>query len=301
MKRARRVQVFTALLGLMLLVGASGFDSHSLQFEPDIEVRNPISISTETESRFPLSVEQGELIIIEAKVFNSSSTPVEAPFDVSFDVFDFPPNASALAEGAITCLSNPDPGDSSKCLIARLGAVGSSSSSVTVKAQLDTTSLSPSSQEYGIFAIADSDDVIFENDTSNNVGQSFFFLKAIAPNFLVLEGLVTSGSTLVQGEILQIEFMVENDRPADIAHFTKVEFQIRKRGERFQTLGYPGFSCNCRRITLRANSELIIQAQVLTQFLEPGEYQIRMVMDPNHLIIESDERDNIGTLSFVIE
>ena len=303
MRRTRQVQILTALIAIIVLLGASGFDSQSLQFEPDIEVRNPISISTESQSEnvFPLSVEQGERIIIEAVIFNSSSAPVGDPFDVAFDVFDFPPNASALPEGSISCLSNPSPNDSSKCRVDGLGSVGSTGNSVVVRAQLDTTSLAPSTEPYGIFVIADSEDVISEFEKSNNSGQSNFLLEPVSPNFLVLEGHVSSGNSIAQGEMLQVEFMIENDRPADISQFTSVEFQIRKRGEKFRALGYPGFTCNCQRITLRANSEMTIQAQVLTHFLEPGEYQIRMVMDPNHLILESDERDNIGTLSFVIE
>ena len=280
----------------------------SAQGNLDVAVSSPISIVPEQDadgSADSNNFEQGEVLIVIANVFNAGSTPIDSKIDVRVELANFESGALfTLDSGAVTCLTQPDENDTARCSIANLAAAGQPGDSVEIRMRVDTSSFGVNIAGSGLALriVAEIVDVGIDSEPFNNTGEGFFILTEPIPNYLILDSKIASEAPIRQGNVLEASFTIENDRLVDVSIPTEIEFQIRRKGDRFATVGFPAISCpNCEGFTLASGEQQTVIASILTNFLEPGEYQVRAIVDAGNLVIESNENDNVATLSFVLE
>ncbi|MBI1730291.1 hypothetical protein HYR53_06705 [Candidatus Acetothermia bacterium] len=266
------------------------------QVKPDVQVRDPIDLSPSG------SVEQGTIVTISALISNGNAAPVTQSFDVIFQLEDTAAGtARTLTSSEVQCLTMASSTDASHCTIPGLAAVGQDGSSITIRAQFNTANISPST--YNIIATSKFTDENSKNDS----GQAPITITQRFPNVLVLGEFALSPSSPREGDVLTVDFTIENDRLADINVPFDVSLAIRKRvGDdqfnEFTTLSPPSLSCpDCKNIRLLSGERKIIEAQVASVLIDPGDYQMRILVDPNGVIPnEVSTKDNILTFDFVL-
>ena len=286
------------ILGIFLILGLVSVAGAQTSTQPDIQVQNPISVS-------PVTVEQGEIVTIVASVFNSRSSAVTTSFDVAILLFSggVPLDLPATA---VECLTNPKESDSSLCVIDSLSPVGSVTSSFDVRFTLNTADIDPSETPYDIFVSADPDGVI-TNDANdgNNQGQGAVQVNQRQPNILILAEFAVSPESPRQGDLLTVNFNIENDRLENVPPFD-ISVSIRKRinngtFERFFELITPALSCpDCTSTTLNIGQRRTIQARIATSLIDPGDYQMQIELDSQDIITEANEADNALTFDFTL-
>lgn len=277
------------------------------QDRPDIRVTNPIELEFGKVRDNTLSVEQGDLVVIIATISNTETVPVTIPFDV---VFQIQSNGEGeprdLGASEVECLGIPNSQDRSRCTLPGLAELGKPGAQIEIKAQLNTSQLAPNVQ-YTVFVVADPTDVqnqqgkVLETDESNNFGQGLLTVK-LDPNLTPLAETSLLPPQPQQGDLFSIEFTIENDRGIAVITPFRIDLALRKRGERtFQPLVPPALSCpDCTVSGLEANGRKVIRAQLVTVLLDPGAYQLRVTVDPDGIIPEADETDNVLTVDFVL-
>ncbi len=302
----RRISgVSLVLLLLVWLIALLSF----AQNRPDIEVTQPITLT-------PESAEQGETVIIRAMITNTETVPVDASFEVKFQIIrNDQGEIRDLTAEEVVCLNSPSGEDPTRCVVPRLSAVGQSGDTFEVRAQLNTIALSPA--EYTVRAVADPENTVSETNENNNTGEGFLSILPRRPNLSILAAFRLEPPTPRQGDILTVEFTVENDRPATLVAPIPISIALRNLALRVQgqteflELRPPAIRCPDliiidERCTiaegLSADSRRTIQMQLVTALLDPGDYQLRITVDPAEdgvgLINEADETDNVLTIEF---
>ena len=297
---------FVLSLSLLFLLVSFPFGASSAQGSLDVAVASPVSIVPEQDADGNADsnvFERGEILTVIATVFNAGSTSIESPISVEFELVSFITGQSLMLDsGAVTCLTLPDENDESTCLIPSLAAAGQPGDSIEIRARVDTSSFSVGFNTSAIFVMADLGDNSSDIDLSNNAGEAFINITEPIPNYLILDSKIASEAPIMQGDVLEASFTIENDRLVDVSIPTEIEIQIRRKGDRFATVGFPAISCpDCEGFTLASGEQQTVTASILTNFLEPGDYQVRAIVDAGNLVIESNENDNVATLSFVLE
>jgi hypothetical protein len=269
---------------------------------PDIQVTTPLSVD-------PPAVEQGDPVEITATVANIAAVAVDESFDVVFRI-RADGEERILGADELSCLTFPSELDPSRCTVPGLAAVGQDGDRFDIKAGLDTSLLG--SGQFTIIAEADPEDKIAEANEANNTAEGLLLVRPRRPNLTVLATFTLSPERPRQGDLITVEFTVENDRPADINVPFRIGFALRNRslGEiEFRELLPPALSCPelkgfreaCTLPGLEANSRVRIRAQIVTLLLEPGEYQLRITVDPDEAVAnEADRTDNILTIDFAL-
>ena len=294
--------VFIAGLLVLALLGGIAFSSYAQN--PDIQVTTPITIE-------PLSVEQGELVTIRAEVSNRETVPLDRSFDVAFLVQRNGGPEQELSPETLRCLTFPKTENPARCRVPGLSARGQPNDKLEVRAQLDTTQLEPG--QYTIFVVADPDNEIAETRENNNRGEpeSVLTIRPQRPNLTILATFTLEPAEPRQGDLLIITFTIENDRPADVTAPIPLSFLLRKRGEiAFRELRPPAIRCPelpvlNERCTLaeglRGGERRTIRVDLITSLLDPGDYQLRIIIDPdNEVTTEVNKNDNVLTIDFTL-
>jgi len=269
---------------------------------PDIQVTTPLSVN-------PPAVEQGDAVEITATVANIAAVAIDENFDVVFRIRT-DGEERILGADELSCLTFPSELDPSRCTVPGLAAVGQDGDRFDIKAELDTSLLG--SGQFTVIAEADPEDRIAEANEANNTAEGLLLVRPRRPNLTVLATFTLSPARPRQGDLITVEFTVENDRPADINVPFRIGFALRNRslGEiEFRELLPPALSCpelkgfqeECTLPGLEANSRVRIRAQIVTLLLEPGEYQLRITVDPDGAVAnEADKTDNVLTIDFAL-
>jgi hypothetical protein len=304
MMRAQRriIQSMALAVFIGLLVGL--FLWGYAQNRPDIQVTSPIEVE-------PVSVEQGDPVTIKAEIKNLEPVALDQSFDVAFQVQDGGETRELVA-GEVTCLTFPNPENAARCTMPGLAARGQPNATVNVRATLNTAGLEPG--EYTIFVVADPDKVITEKNENNNSGEpeGFLNVRPQRPNLNILGSFVLKPPQPKQGDLLIIEFTVENDRPASVTAPIPLSLALRARGDiPFSELRPPAIRCPdlpvlADRCTISegmpGNNRRTIEVQLVTSLLDPGDYQLRVTVDPdNEVSNEADETDNVLTIDFRLD
>lgn len=296
----------TALsVGVFALTLLSGIAFGSYAQNPDIQVTTPITIE-------PLSVEQGELVTIRAEVSNRETVPLDRSFDVAFLVQRNGGPEQELSSETLRCLTFPKTENFARCRVPGLSARGQPNDKLEVRAQLDTAQLEPG--QYTIFVVADPEGEIAETKENNNRGEpeSVLTVRPQRPNLTILATFTLEPAEPRQGDLLIIAFAIENDRPADVTAPVPLSFLLRKRGEiAFRELRPPAIRCPelpvlNERCTLaeglRGGERRTIRVDLITSLLDPGDYQLRIIVDPdNEVTTEVDKNDNVLTIDFTLQ
>jgi hypothetical protein len=301
MKRFLKIVAIVLLIGMFATPYAqsafSDFKILTAQDLPDIVVINPVSME-------PSVVEVGEDVFLSVRIENFGSAPVEASFDVTFEIFNpLVSGRGLLGPSDAACLTSPNEDDASICTIDGLAPAGQIGSSIDLRVVIMTKRFNPEPFAQSIFVTADGLDSILELDESNNFGEGILIINESVPNLQVIDSGVTSELPITQGDLFEIEFTIANDTASDIVTPFTIELSLKIWGEReFSPLSLPGLNCpDCEVGILDSLTRQTITAQVLTNFLVPGEYQIRIEADSKGLIgNERDDADNVAILSFEI-
>jgi hypothetical protein len=300
------------LLAIPAVGGALVLQLGIAQGLPDIVVTNPVEIQTELTTTlnnvvFP-TVEQGETATIIATISNSRPTPLAESFTVEF----LSRNGStgqetSLDETSITCLNFPNATDPSFCTINGLAGVGNDGDSVEIRAELNTSVIQPDAAPYVILVRANMvNPIAGESDTTNNTGEGSILINERTPNLVMLAEFAISPALPNQGDLLNVEFTVENDRLEDVNFPVDTSISIRKRNGGgtfgpFTTLVAPSMSCrNCESLRLASGLRATIQAQIITTLVEAGEYEMQITVDSANELLEFNEADNTLTFDFVL-
>ncbi len=311
--RRRIAWVLPVLLvsaGLALLGGGDGGEAQNL---PDLQITSPFSVE-------PGEIEQGGVVSIRAVVTNNETGAVPASFDVKFQVLrEDTGELRDLTAEEISCVNAPKEGDPSRCVVPPLAPVGEPGDSFEVRARLDTSTLSPAS--YVLKAVADPENVIQERRENNNEGEGFLIVQPRKPNLSILAEFRLTPERPRQGDLLSVEFVVENDRQAGVAAPIPISIGIRSRADvelgrtDFTELVPPAIRCPGLSVVTNAqglprcalgdglpgNTRRTVVVEIATAFIEPGEYQMRIFVDPeNDIDTEADEEDNVLTFDFAL-
>ena len=310
--RAPNIRKIGAVFGLLsALVGLGVGSGGEAQNLPDLQITSPFTVQ-------PGEIEQGGIVSLRAVVTNNETGAVPASFDVKFQVLrEDTGELRDLTAEEVLCVNSPKEGDPSRCVVPPLAPVGEAGDSFEVRAQLDTSNLSPAS--YILKAIADPENVVQERRENNNEGEGFLIVLPRKPNLSVLAEFRLQPEEPRQGDLLSVEFVVENDRQAGIAAPIPISLGIRSRADvemgrtEFRELIPPAIRCpglsvipNAQGLPrcalgdgLPGNTRRTVLIQVATAFIEPGAYQMRIFVDPdNDIDTEADEEDNILTFDF---
>ncbi|MCX8103184.1 MAG: hypothetical protein N3E42_01905 [Candidatus Bipolaricaulota bacterium] len=159
----------------------------------------------------------------------------------------------------------------------------------TVQVSLKTAELALAPGVHELRVVVDPDDRVSELDESNNALTTALTLLAALPQLPELAPkslIVTPASPIEQGQgTVTAEIINTGTRPAE---GFDVEFSVREAGR----LRWNPISCiaNCVNNKLNPNGELTAQAQL--PVLAPGSYEVRVVIDPQRRIQESDKENN---------
>ncbi|GEM_PF-7030233 len=293
-----------------LLPGSPGGEAQNL---PDLQITSPFTVQ-------PGEIEQGGVVSIRAVVTNNETGAVPVAFDVKFQVLrEDTGEVRDLSAEEIVCVNAPKSGDPSRCVVPPLAPVGEAGDSFEVRARLDTSFLSPAS--YVLRAVADPDNVVQERTENNNEGEGFLIVLPRKPNLSILADVRLDPAAPRQGDLLTVEFVVENDRQAGIAAPIPISLGIRSRADLalgrsdFTELIPPAIRCPGLVILtgpqgiprcalgdgLPGNTRRTVTVQIATAFIEPGEYQMRIFVDPEDDIdTEADESDNVLLFDFTL-
>ncbi len=289
---------------ILLLLGSAQ------QSRPDIQVTTPITLEAPNRRGDTITVEQGESVTLVATISNQETVPVAAAIDIAFQILR---NGEAeprdLGPTEVTCQTLPDPDDSSRCRLPGLGARGEPNDQLQLKAKLNTASLSP--DQYTLFVLADLQNRVAETDETNNSGQGRLIVSPRLPNLTVLAEFVLIPEEPQQGDLLTVEFVIENDRRgADVTVPFNISLAFRPLGEDAFTLlvppalfcpdctvaGLPGFNPQLPKDQQQNRKK--IQARFTTLLLTPAEYQLRIAVDSGNDVEEANESDNVLTFDF---
>jgi len=302
---------FAALsLSCALLLGVNAVQS-AQQTKPDIEVRSPISLESPQAKNSSITAEQGDRVLITATISNKEAeASVDRPFDVIFQIQlnKEGERTSTLGSNQVTCLTFQNREDSSKCTVPGLSAQGGPNAQLDIKAQLNTSGIDPNA--YIIHVVADPDNRIPEVDEQNNDAIGQLTLTPRLPNLTVLSETALVPSQPRQGDLVTLEFTIENDRAgADVQGTFSISIAFRKLGDTtFTSLVPPALSCpDCIVENLPGfdasqpkDNRKTIRAQFTTILMDPGAYELRVTVDSTNLVVEADESDNVLTLDFTL-
>jgi hypothetical protein len=286
-----------SFLFFFLAFSVSNTQGQSTSF--DVQVTNPITVT-------PTTIEQGGIVTIVAEITNQTSAPISQSFDVAFGIEEASGQRFFSASEA-KCLTFPKATDESRCTISGLGEVGTGEGKRTIRATLSTGLITASSTAYNIFVKADPENVLKDPVQSNNTAQAALTVTVVHPNVLVLAEFALTPSSPKQGDVLTVDFTIENDRNADITVPFDVSLAIRKRVgvnefDSFTTLLPPALSCpDCSNIRLLGGERKTIESQIASVLVDPGNYQMQIFVDSANVITdETSELDNILTFDFVL-
>jgi len=323
---------FIALALLISMVGSGvGF---ALQGTPDVlvvETFDSSIVGTDVEGTTP-TVERGQSVSATIQIDNNSDVVIGAGIEVEIRLRSNSTDTLVTVIGAsdpalstsfarLACVNFPAGPTSSttqgaQCIInQQLAPISTDASflgdNAFVEIELDTSSLEVET-EYTIEAVANPDNVPAESETGNNTGTGVFKVLAVRPNLILPAEFNISPLTPRQGDLLTLQFEVENASLADIVNSFTTSISIREVipingnnqfGEYIELVP-PSISCPlCLALTLGAGSRTTIQARISTIFLEPGKYQFKIEVDPPTVtetgsVAETDEEDNILIVDF---
>lgn len=297
------------VFGLLSLGSSAVVQFGVAQGLPDIVVTNPIEVQTElttTINNLVLpTVEQGESATIIATISNVLPTPLTESFFVEFKARNESTQQEiTLDASSLTCLNFPSETDPSLCRISGLAGVGNDGDSVEIRAELNTSTIPPDSQPYTILVLANLLQPVSEANLDNNTGEGSLLINERTPNLLILAEFSLSPASPKQGDLLNVQFTIENDRLEDVNLPIDTSILIRKRNGAgtfgpSTTLVAPSLSCpNCRGIRLASGARATVNAQIVTTLVEAGDYQMQIKVDSSETIEEFNETDNTLTFDF---
>lgn len=168
---------------------------------------------------------------------------------------------------------------------------GTNTAEVEVSVDVDDLGLEPGS--YELRAVVDPGEQVVEQNEANNELVIGFSVEGAE---LHPTGLVVGSQTIRQGDTLTVSVPVRNTGEQTLTNFVTGFFLDDIR---FDTHYYYDVSAAARDEGLEEDDIAWAHGSMETEDLDPGTYQLRIVVDPDNAVPELDERNN--TISQTIE
>jgi uncharacterized protein (DUF2141 family) len=245
----------------------------------------------------PAQPQQGDLFTIAFTVENDRPTAVTTEFRIDVAIrkrgeIRFDP----LVPPALSC---------PRCTLSFVAA----NNRETIRAQFVTVLLAAG--EYQLRITVDANNDVQEADESDNV-LTVDFVLGDPPRNLTLAAGRLSPANPAQGRLASLQFAIRNES-IGVATGVELQFSLRQTATSavLDLRGLPTFACGpvgsfefgrdrCRVLTVASNGALDVLAQFSTADLALGSYELRVVVDPDGLIPETNERDNTLLIPFAV-